>query len=84
MEQLSFSTLGLLLFIASLVTMLTRKFGVPYSVGLVIAGITLVLPASLTGREEIITIAFAVVAFSTFAQGLTMPSLMRRLGLIEK
>ncbi len=43
MENLDFTTLGLLLFVASLVAMLTRRIGMPYSVGLVIAGIALAL-----------------------------------------
>ena len=34
--------------------------------------------------SEIITVAFAVVAFSIFVQGLTMEPLMRRLGLIRR
>jgi CPA1 family monovalent cation:H+ antiporter len=38
------------------------------------------LPAEMPAREEIITVAFAVVAFSMFVQGLTMTPLMRRLG----
>ena len=32
-------------------------------------------------RQEIIVVSFAVVAFSIFVQGLTMPWLIRRLGL---
>lgn len=45
MEQapLDFGTLGLVLFVASLVAMLTRRIGMPYSVGLVIAGFALAL-----------------------------------------
>jgi CPA1 family monovalent cation:H+ antiporter len=31
-------------------------------------------------REEIITVSFAVVAFSIFVQGLTMPPLLRLIG----
>jgi CPA1 family monovalent cation:H+ antiporter len=38
-----FGTLGLVLFVASLVAMLTRRIGMPYSVGLVIAGFALAL-----------------------------------------
>ena len=38
-----FTTLGLILFVASLVAMLTRRIGMPYSVGLVIAGFGLAL-----------------------------------------
>ncbi|MEZ5712621.1 MAG: sodium:proton antiporter [Sphingobium sp.] len=52
--------------------------------GALALALALALPASLAEREEIITVAFAVVAFSIFIQGLTMPALMRRLGLIEE
>ena len=40
------------------------------------------LPASIPQREDIITVAFAVVAFSIFAQGLTMTPMLRRMGEI--
>jgi NhaP-type Na+/H+ or K+/H+ antiporter len=39
------------------------------------------VPESVIERHEIIVVAFAVVAFSIFVQGLTMPLLMRRLGV---
>jgi CPA1 family monovalent cation:H+ antiporter len=39
------------------------------------------VPASVPEHGTIVTIAFAVVAFSIFVQGLTMPWLTRRLGL---
>jgi len=42
-------------------------------------GLALGLPREMPGREEIITVAFAVVAFSIFVQGLTIKPLMRRL-----
>jgi CPA1 family monovalent cation:H+ antiporter len=38
------------------------------------------LPATIPRREEMITVTFAVVAFSVFVQGLTVAPLMRRLG----
>jgi Na+:H+ antiporter len=38
------------------------------------------LPPETTGRQEIIAVAFAVVAFSILIQGLTITPLMRRLG----
>lgn len=41
MASFDFPTIGLLLFIASVVAMLTRRLGVPYSVGLVVAGLGL-------------------------------------------
>ncbi|OCC23365.1 sodium:proton exchanger [Croceicoccus estronivorus] len=51
--------------------------------GALALALALALPTSLPERNEIIPVAFAVVAFSIFIQGLTMPGLMRRLGLIE-
>lgn len=45
MPGFDFQTLGLLLFVAALVAMITRRFNVPYSVGLVVAGIALALLA---------------------------------------
>ena len=41
------------------------------------------LPQTLAHREEIIVTTFAVVAFSIIAQGLTMPLLLRRLGIVR-
>ncbi len=38
------------------------------------------LPDSMPHRDEIVTVAFAVVAFSIFAQGLTMTPMLRRMG----
>ena len=38
------------------------------------------LPMELPRRAEIITVSFAVVAFSVFVQSLTMPALLRRIG----
>lgn len=43
MHEFDFWTLGLLLFVASLVAMITRRLKLPYSVGLVTAGIALAL-----------------------------------------
>jgi len=51
------------------------------ALGLVLA---LALPDTVPERDDIIIAAFAVVAFSIFVQGLTMPLLMRRLGLVEE
>lgn len=39
------------------------------------------LPATLPGRSELVSIVFGVVLFSLLGQGLTMPRLLRRLGL---
>jgi CPA1 family monovalent cation:H+ antiporter len=38
-------------------------------------------PAALAEHEELISVAFAVVAFSIFIQGLTMPRLLRKAGV---
>ena len=40
------------------------------------------LPATVPERNEIAVVALAVVAFSIFIQGLSMPTLVRRLGLV--
>ena len=42
------------------------------------------LPPEIPGRQEIITVAFAVVVFSILVQGLTITPLMRRLGEIDR
>jgi CPA1 family monovalent cation:H+ antiporter len=51
--------------------------------GALALALALALPPEIPERQEIIAMAFAVVAFSIFAQGLTMPWLIRRLGLIH-
>lgn len=51
--------------------------------GALALALALNLPAGLEGRDTIIVAAFMVVAFSVFAQGLTMPTLVKRLGLIQ-
>jgi CPA1 family monovalent cation:H+ antiporter len=48
--------------------------------GALAMALALGLPEGLPRREEIITISFAVVAFSIFVQGLTVGPLLRRLG----
>lgn len=45
--------------------------------------LALSLPANVPERGQIIAATFLVVAFSIFVQGLTMPPLLRRLGLIR-
>ncbi len=45
--------------------------------GALALALALGLPPELPYREEIITTAFVIVAFSIFAQGLTMPPLLR-------
>jgi len=49
--------------------------------GALALALALALPASIPERGEIIVVAFAVVAFSIFVQGLTMPWLIRKLDL---
>jgi CPA1 family monovalent cation:H+ antiporter len=51
--------------------------------GALALALALALPANIPERGDIISVAFAVVAFSIFVQGLTMEPLMRRLGLIR-
>lgn len=48
--------------------------------GALALALSLGLPAGLPHREQMITVAFAVVAFSIIVQGLTMLPLLRRLG----
>lgn len=50
--------------------------------GALALALALALPANIPERREIIAVAFAVVAFSIFVQGLTMPCLIRRLRLL--
>ncbi|CAN5522483.1 cation:proton antiporter [soil metagenome] len=40
------------------------------------------LPEDMPFREQVVAVTFGVVAFSVIVQGMTMPLLMRRLGLI--
>jgi CPA1 family monovalent cation:H+ antiporter len=55
--------------------------GLRGALGLALA---LTVPPSVPERESIILSAFAVVAFSIFVQGLTMPWLVERLGLTRR
>lgn len=50
--------------------------------GALALALALALPANVPERQEILVVSFAVVAFSIFVQGLTMPLLIRRLGLM--
>ena len=45
--------------------------------------LVLALPDNMPERGEIVVTAFAVVAFSIFVQGISMPLLVRRLGLLQ-
>jgi CPA1 family monovalent cation:H+ antiporter len=49
--------------------------------GALALALALGLPAEMANREEVITVAFAVVAFSLLVQGMTITPFMRRLGL---
>jgi CPA1 family monovalent cation:H+ antiporter len=48
--------------------------------GALALALALAVPEELPQHDAIITITFAVVAFSIFAQGLTIPRLLRKLG----
>jgi CPA1 family monovalent cation:H+ antiporter len=48
--------------------------------GALALALALGLPSDWPGREEVIAVSFAVVAFSIFAQGLTMPRMLERMG----
>ncbi len=50
--------------------------------GALALALALGLPEELPWRNEVVTVCFAVVAFSIFAQGLTMAPLLRRLGQV--
>ena len=50
--------------------------------GSVPVALALGIPASLAGRDELVAIVFGVVLFSLLGQGLTLPTLLRRLGLV--
>ncbi len=51
--------------------------------GALALALALGLPPELPHREDILSVSFAVVAFSIFAQGLTMTPLLRRIGEIS-
>jgi CPA1 family monovalent cation:H+ antiporter len=52
--------------------------------GAVALALALGLPPEVPHRETIVTISFAVVAFSVFAQGLTITPFLRRMGEIPR
>lgn len=52
--------------------------------GALALALVLALPATVEERHEIVAVAFAVVAFSIFVQGTTMPWLIRRFGLTKE
>jgi len=52
--------------------------------GALALALALALPAQLPRHDDVVTLTFAVVAFSVFIQGLTITPLLRRLQLIER
>ena len=52
--------------------------------GSVPVALALGLPLTLAGRDNLVAIVFGVVLFSLLGQGLTIPSLLRRLGLVRR
>lgn len=48
--------------------------------GALALALALGLPQDLAGRQQVITVSFAVVAFSILVQGLTVKPLLDRLG----
>jgi CPA1 family monovalent cation:H+ antiporter len=52
--------------------------------GALALALALALPENMIYRREILVTTFAVVAFSIIVQGLTMPMLLRKLGLVAK
>ena len=50
--------------------------------GALALALALAVPNTLPGHNALVGVAFAVVAFSIFIQGLTFPSLLRRSGLV--
>ena len=52
--------------------------------GALALALALALPAVVPEQREIVVVSFAVVAFSIFVQGLTMPWLLRRFDLLGK
>jgi CPA1 family monovalent cation:H+ antiporter len=51
--------------------------------GALALALALALPATVPEQREIVVVCFAVVAFSIFVQGLTMPWLLRRFRLVK-
>jgi CPA1 family monovalent cation:H+ antiporter len=51
--------------------------------GALALALALALPEDLPHHDTMVTITFAVVAFSVFAQGLSITPLLRRLGQLK-
>lgn len=52
--------------------------------GSVPVALALGLPLTLAGRDNLVAVVFGVVLFSLLGQGLTIPSLLHRLGLVRQ
>ena len=52
--------------------------------GALALALALALPSNLPRHDDVVTLTFAVVAFSIFVQGLTITPLLRSLGLIQR
>jgi CPA1 family monovalent cation:H+ antiporter len=52
--------------------------------GALALALALAAPSNLPERDALIGAAFAVVAFSIFVQGLTVPRLLRRSGMLAE
>jgi CPA1 family monovalent cation:H+ antiporter len=52
--------------------------------GALALALALALPGEMPNHDTIITVTFAVVAFSVFVQGLTITPLLRKLGQISE
>jgi CPA1 family monovalent cation:H+ antiporter len=51
--------------------------------GALALALALALPPNLPRHDDVVTLTFAVVAFSVFVQGLSIPPLLRRLRLVK-
>jgi monovalent cation:H+ antiporter, CPA1 family len=61
MHQVNITTVGLLLFVACLVAIITRRIGFPYSIGLVVAGIGLSFAGYRSGIDLSSSLIFTVL-----------------------
>jgi CPA1 family monovalent cation:H+ antiporter len=78
------TTVFIILFIvATAVALGVRRLRIPYTVGLVLAGMLLGLAHFLESPHLTKSMTFGVVLISILLQGLTMPPLLRWLGIIK-
>lgn len=52
--------------------------------GALTIALALALPAGVPHRQQVIAMSFGVVLFTLFVQGLTLPALLRQLGLVRR